>query len=129
MDNPGRLAGALVLWSRLVEPIVRRTPMKTRCTLTLGAVAVLGLAATVNGLADSADSQSPIVGTWQVTSISAQALNTKQSFRPFGDQPTGYLQYSPGGHVIVFMTAGGPLRPAPPHPPRAPPPTTFPATT
>jgi hypothetical protein len=87
--------------------------MKIRRTLTSGAVAVLALAATVNYWpAESADSQSPIVGTWQVTSISAQALNTKQNFRPFGDHPIGYLQYSPGGHVVVVMTAGELLRPA-----------------
>jgi hypothetical protein len=79
----------------------RRTP--------LGVIAVLGLAASLNSPAESADIQSPIVGTWQVTSFSLEWLDTKEVARPF-NRPTGYLQYSSGGHMIVFLAAGD-LRP------------------
>jgi hypothetical protein len=50
------------------------------------------------------------VGTWQLASYSQEFLDTKETTRPFGDHPTGYIQYSPGGHMIVFLTAGE-LRP------------------
>jgi len=46
------------------------------------------------------------VGTWRLTSFSEFVLDTKETSRPFGDHPTGYIQYSPGGHVVVFLTAG-----------------------
>ena len=52
--------------------------MKTRRELTLSAIAVLGLAATVNWPAEAADNQSPIVGTWQLTSFSQEWLDTKE---------------------------------------------------
>jgi Lipocalin-like domain len=30
-------------------------------------------------------------------------LDTNESVRAVGEHPTGYLQYSPGGHVVVFV--------------------------
>src|SRR5579864_1553801 len=47
-----------------------------------------------------------VVGTWQLMSVSSIVLETKETIRPFGDHPTGYLQYSPGGHMVAFLTAG-----------------------
>jgi len=85
--------------------------VKTRRELTLSAIAVLGLAATVNWPAEAADNQSPIVGTWQLTSFSQEWLDTKEIARPF-NSPTGYLQYSPGGHVVTFVAAGDLRQPA-----------------
>jgi len=52
------------------------------------------------------------VGTWELMSFSEFVLDTKETNRPFGDHPTGYIQYSPGGHVVVFLTAGELKRPA-----------------
>jgi hypothetical protein len=62
--------------------------------------------------AASADSASSIIGTWQLTSHSNVTLDTKETRHPFGEHPTGYLQYSPGGHVVAFLAVGDLKRPA-----------------
>jgi Lipocalin-like domain len=66
---------------------------------------------TVNWPAESADNQSTIVGTWPLTSFSLEWLDTKEIARPL-NQPTGYLQYSPGDHMVVFGAAGDLRQPA-----------------
>jgi hypothetical protein len=48
---------------------------------------------------------SDLIGTWKVTSFSVLFLDTNESVRSMGEHPTGYLQYSPGGHVVVFLAA------------------------
>ena len=55
-----------------------------------------------------------VVGTWRVTSVSQLTLNTNDVSRPYGDNPIGYLQYSPGGHMVAFIQTGNPKRPIPP---------------
>jgi hypothetical protein len=55
-----------------------------------------------------------IVGTWQITSFSLEYQDTKEVAHPI-NQPTGYLQYSPGGHMVTFIAAGDlPLPATPP---------------
>jgi hypothetical protein len=54
----------------------------------------------------AASADNSIVGTWQLTSFSSLVLDTKETSRPYGDHPTGYIQYSPGGHMVVFLTSG-----------------------
>jgi Lipocalin-like domain len=54
----------------------------------------------------AADISKSLVGTWRVTSFSMMTLETNEVSRPFGENPIGYLQYSPGGHVVVFLSAG-----------------------
>jgi hypothetical protein len=61
--------------------------------------------------ADAAD-VSP-VGTWRVKSFSQQILDTNETIRPYGDNPVaGYIQYSPGGYMVVFLSVGNPKKPA-----------------
>src|SRR6476469_7876697 len=77
-------------------------------------VAFVGLvlgAGAIASPARSADSP-PVVGTWQLNGYSQEFLDTKEITRPFGDRPTGYIEYSPGGHMIVFPTSGDVPRPA-----------------
>jgi hypothetical protein len=62
--------------------------------------------------AKSAENVSPIVGTWLLTAYSEVYLDNGETIRRFGDHPTGYIQYSPGGHLVVFVTTGEPKRPA-----------------
>jgi Lipocalin-like domain len=53
----------------------------------------------------SAETSSSIVGTWQVTSSFLTNVGTNEVFRPLGrDDVAGYIQYSPGGHVVVFLS-------------------------
>ncbi len=75
--------------------------MKTSRTLTLGAIAVLGLASAISAPNALAQQKSPLVGTWRVTSS-----------RPYGEHVIGYLQYSPGGHMVAFVSTGTPKRAA-----------------
>ena len=56
--------------------------------------------------------KSSVVGTWQVTSCSVLMLVTNEALRPFGEHPIGYLQYSPGGHMVVFLSSDTPKRAA-----------------
>jgi Lipocalin-like domain len=86
--------------------------MKTRCALTLGAVAAIGLVLAILSTNALAQQKSPVVGTWQVTSFSVLVLDTSEVLRPFGEHPIGYLQYSPGGHKLVFLSTGTPKRAA-----------------
>jgi len=54
----------------------------------------------------AADISKSLVGTWRITSYSMITLETNEMSRPFGEHPIGYIQYSPGGHVVVFLSAG-----------------------
>src|SRR5579863_1982332 len=47
-----------------------------------------------------------LVGTWSLTSYSSRSVETNEVFQPLGDHPMGYLQYSPGGHMISFLSSG-----------------------
>jgi Lipocalin-like domain len=86
--------------------------MKTRCTLTLGAIAAPGLVLAISSTNALAQQKSPVVGTWQVTSFSILMPDTNEVLRPFAEHPIGYLQYSPGGHMVTFCSSGAPQRAA-----------------
>jgi len=94
------------------DPIIWRAPMKTRSTLILGAIAALGLVLAISSTNALAQQKSPLVGTWQVTSAQLLMSDTKEVLRPYGEHPIGYLQYSPGGHMVTFLSTGTAKRPA-----------------
>jgi hypothetical protein len=55
------------------------------------------------------------VGTWRVKSLSQQILGTNETIRPYGDNPVaGYIQYSPGGYMVVFLSVGNLKKASPP---------------
>ena len=56
--------------------------------------------------AGAEDISKSLVGTWRLSSFSMLTLETNEVSRPFGENPIGYLQYSPGGHMVVFLSAG-----------------------
>jgi hypothetical protein len=58
-----------------------------------------------------ADDRLAIVGTWQLKAFSITSLETKETTRPAGENPVGYIQYSPGGYMIVFLQSRDPMRP------------------
>ena len=60
----------------------------------------------------SAENASPLVGTWRVTSFSAEFLDTHETSHIFGEHPTGYLQYSPGAHIVAFEQSAEMPKPA-----------------
>lgn len=62
------------------------------------AIALLG-----TGTRPAACAENPLVGTWQLTTISLTVAETKETIRPYGENPTGYIQYSPGGHMVMFL--------------------------
>ena len=80
--------------------------MKPACvSLALAALAITTLSDSVNA-ADNA-----VVGTWRVTSFSYVTLGTSEVSKPYGDNPIGYIQYSSGGHMVVFLQKGNPEKP------------------
>ena len=58
---------------------------------------------------------SAIVGTRQLKERSQVILDTKVVIRLFGASPTGYIQNSPGGYLLAFLTAGESKQPASAH--------------
>ncbi len=86
--------------------------MKTHRRFTLGVLAGLGLALAISAPDALAQQKSPLVGTWHVTSAQLLMSDTKEVLLPYGERPIGYLQYSPGGHMVTFLSTGTPKRPA-----------------
>jgi hypothetical protein len=82
--------------------------MSHRALPVLSAAFILSLSWSAYGQ----ETKTPIVGTWQVTSFTMLTLGTNEISRPFGESPKGYLQYSPGKHMVVFLQAGSPKQPA-----------------
>jgi hypothetical protein len=77
---------------------------------TITATALVLCASSWSG--KSAENSSLVVGTWRVTGFSNVTLETNEVSRPFGENPIGYIQYSPGSHMIVFLSVGNPKKPA-----------------
>jgi hypothetical protein len=79
------------------------------------AVLVAFLIGTMSWQARSADISKSLVGTWRVTSFSYLTLETNEVSHPFGEHPIGYVQFSPGGHVVQFLSAGEIIKPSSPY--------------
>ena len=71
------------------------------------ATAVLAFVLCVTGSEILSAENESLVGTWRITSFTVLYLDTNESVQAQGPNPTGYLQYSPGGHMTVFLAAGG----------------------
>lgn len=82
--------------------------MKRTDAVSVGLVLCIGVIALPARSAENL----PVVGTWQLNGYSQEFLDTNEVTRPFGDRPTGYIQYSTGGHVVVFLMSGDAPRPA-----------------
>src|ERR1700722_18995310 len=67
-------------------------------------VAVLTAAVIWVGILPAISAENSIIGTWQLTGFSLTVLDTKETSRL--DHTTGYIQFSPGGHMVMFLTAG-----------------------
>jgi hypothetical protein len=80
--------------------IVGETLMRWRIIL-----AVLTVAAIWIGILPAVSAENPLVGTWQLRSFSLIVVDTKEASRPYGENPTGYIQFSPGGHMVMFLAA------------------------
>ena len=85
---------------------------KLRCMNRFGVLALLLALPAICWPAYADDKKIPIVGTWQVTSFALLELDTNKTSHPFGENPSGYIQYSPGGHMVVFLQSGNPKHPA-----------------
>jgi len=78
----------------------------------LALVATVMLVCTGIAWVKAAENPSSIVGTWRITSFSYLNLTTNETTRPFGENPIGFIQFSAGGHMVVFLSAGNPPKPA-----------------
>jgi hypothetical protein len=67
---------------------------------------VLTAAAIWAGILPAVSVENALIGTWQLKSFSLIVLDTKETSRPYGENPTGYIQFSPGGHMVMFLAAG-----------------------
>jgi hypothetical protein len=82
--------------------------MNRRNVFILASALALGLSIWPANAADD----SPIVGTWRVTSYSTLTLDTNEITRPNGENPLGFIQYSPGGHMVVVLSSREQKKPA-----------------
>ena len=80
--------------------------------MTWRILAVVTAAAIWAGIVPAASVENALVGTWQLKSFSLVVVDTKETSRPYGENPTGYIQFSPGGHMVMFLAAGGLKPPA-----------------
>lgn len=55
-----------------------------------------------------------IIGTWRVMSFSTLDVESSKLSYPYGEHPTGYIQYSPGGHMVNVMSAEQAVNAKPP---------------
>jgi Lipocalin-like domain len=69
-------------------------------------LAVIAAAAIWAGISPAVSAENALVGTWQLTGFSLVVADTRETSRPYGDHPTGLIQFSPGGHMVMFLAAG-----------------------
>jgi hypothetical protein len=62
--------------------------------------------------ASAADKPASVVGTWSVTGLAYQILDTGEVTQPFGDSVRGLIQYSPGGYMTVVIQKATPASPS-----------------
>ena len=86
--------------------------MSSLMRLIVSSIFFVGTIASLSASVNAADVKQQLVGTWRVTSFSILTTETNETAHPYGENPIGYIQYSPGGHVVVFMQAGDPPKPA-----------------
>jgi hypothetical protein len=89
--------------------------MKRRRQLIVGLGSVIALSFVItsaNRSARAGEEALSLVGTWQITNYSVMFLDTNESVRTMGERPTGYIQYSRGGHMVVFLAAQNRKAPA-----------------
>ncbi len=48
----------------------------------------------------------PLVGFWQLVSVTAIAADGTADAEIYGPSPVGYLTYTPGGHMMVMFAKG-----------------------
>jgi hypothetical protein len=89
-------------------PLPQEIIMKLTCVSLVSAGLVI---ASFTGPIKAADNASSVVGTWRITSWSVLTLETNEVSYPVGENPIGYIQYSSGGHMVVFLQKGNPPQP------------------
>lgn len=58
----------------------------------------------------------PLVGTWKLVSSTRKDAESGEEAHTFGSRPTGFLNYSADGRVMVIMVGENPKPPAGPVP-------------
>jgi hypothetical protein len=60
-----------------------------------------------NDLASARPLQEQLVGTWELVSYEARSDNDERTVHPLGDNASGYVMYTPDGHVSVQIMRPG----------------------
>jgi hypothetical protein len=92
--------------------------MNTLQTIAAGCALTSALAflspALAQGASGKSDLAHALVGTWRVTSYAQFDVAMNKALYPIGKEAIGYMQFSPGGHVVVFITASKRVKPKAP---------------
>jgi lipocalin-like protein len=48
-----------------------------------------------------------VIGTWRLISFATEDAETGAVAKPWGERPTGFLTYTPGGRMSAVLTADG----------------------
>ncbi|WP_433298400.1 lipocalin-like domain-containing protein [Pseudonocardia sp. CA-142604] len=60
-----------------------------------------------NDIASARPLQEQLVGAWELVSYEARSDNDEQTVHPMGDDASGYVMYTPDGHVSVQIMRPG----------------------
>jgi len=82
--------------------------------LLASAVAVIAFALWFSQPAASQDLASQIVGVWKWTSSTNKEVETGKINHPYGENPSGQIVYTKGGHVVFALAGDNRKTPASP---------------
>jgi len=79
---------------------------------TLISLAALAFLLTLAQPAPAQDLASQLVGVWKYTSINVKEVATGKISHPLGENPTGHIVYTKGGHVAFLLVGDNRKAPA-----------------
>lgn len=59
------------------------------------------------GLPAVADDREKLLGEWKLVTLYTEDVDTKQRINVYGERPSGYAAFTPGGRLLAFVTADG----------------------
>ena len=72
------------------------------------------LALVIGAMPNLASGADLLTGTWRLVSFVSEETESKTTYKPFGDNPSGLISYTPDGYIIVIIADPTRKRPAEP---------------
>jgi hypothetical protein len=62
------------------------------------------LALVIGAIPNLAWGAGSLVGTWRLVSYVSEETESKTTYKPYGDNPSGLISYTPDGYIIFIIT-------------------------